>query len=409
MRQEGKRPLLFLLVFLGECVLVLSPPAPAAQFEIYVGPGGESFTALCPSGYHMVGLEGRAGKWIDKMAPICGSWVTERQGFINRIVVKTAGTSEGGAAAGVACPHGYGLSKWTFWFAVGETLRPKFVSTIEVSCEAVVAQRGSFVFQFGNTETGYKYAGGGSFSAPSRPRPSGANSCPPGDLAVGFEGRSGQFVDALALICGPSPVKLNFATPPSQTGSAMTLQRPGKPSGPVGNPDPSLQTKLVPNYPTILSPAPGQQFFPLSVVPIKLASPPSVTTTNYEVAIQRKGTNGNWIAHHSFPIGPAEAQSPTGYQGFGAGGNSPTKLPPLLTSPGLWRLQARILQPTPMVWSPWVEFVVLPPLNKGTITQTPSNSLGTGPILIRPRGVEEKGGTEGNQTVDQPAEAGKKP
>lgn len=106
MRREGKRPLLFLFVFLSECVLLLSTPAPATPFDVYGGPGGESFTALCPSGYHMVGLEGRTGKWIDKMAPICGSWIPERQGFVNRIAMKAAGTSEGGAPA--AC----GMSAW---------------------------------------------------------------------------------------------------------------------------------------------------------------------------------------------------------------------------------------------------------------------------------------------------------
>jgi len=405
----GKRTRLFLLVLLNGWLVLLSSPVPAAQFEVYGGPGGESFTALCPSGYHMVGLEGRTGKWVDKMAPICGSWIPERQGFVNRIATKAVGTSEGGAPAGVGCPHGYGLKKWTFWFAVGETLRPKFVSTIEVTCEAVVAQRGSFVFQFGNTDQGYKYAGGGSFSPKARPRPSGANSCPHGELAVGFEGRSGQFVDALALICGPSPVKSNFASPPSQAGDATTLQRPGKPSGPVGNPDPSLQAKLVPNYPTIQSPAPGQQYFANSVVPIKLAPPPSTAATNYEVLIQRKDASGNWIFHHSFPIGPAEAQSPTGYQGFGAGGNGPTKLTPLLTSPGSWRLQARVLQPTPMAWSPWMEFVVLPPLNKEAVTQTPSQGIGAGTTLLRPRGVDDKGAKEHNETVDTTPETEKKP
>lgn len=404
-----KQTLALPLVILSGYLLLLSTLAQATQFEVYGGSGGESFTALCPSGYHMVGLEGRTGKWVDKMAPICGSWIPERQAFVNLINLKYVGTSGGGTPAHVQCPHGYGLKKWTFWFVVGETLRPKFVSTIEVTCEAVVAQRGSFVFQFGNTDAGYKYVGGGAFSAKSRPRPSGANFCPPGELAVGFEGRSGQFVDALALICGPSPVKSSFAGPPSQAGNATTLQRPGKPSGPVGNPDPGLQAKLVPNYPTILSPAPGQQFFAFSVVPIKFSPLEGVRRISYEVAIQHKDASGRWIPGHTLYLSEDEVEAPFEYRGFGAGGNSPTKLPPLLTSPGLWRLQARVLQPTPMAWSPWVEFVVLPPLNKGTIAQTPSQGLGAGPTLIRPRGVDEKGGKESNETVDTTPEMEKKP
>lgn len=169
----------------------------------------------------------------------------------------------------------------------------------------------------------------------------------------------------------------------------------------VGAGDPNIQAKFIQTYPTVLSPPAGQRFFAQSVIPIKLAPSPSVTATNYEVVIQRQGANGSWITHHSFPIGPAEAQSPNGYQGFGAGGAGPTKLTPLLTSPGLWRLQARILQPTMLAWSPWVEFMVLPPLTQETVTQPSSQRLGTGPSLIRPRGVE--GETPTPQSESSPA------
>lgn len=370
--------------------LSLHSPTQATQFEPYGGPGGQHFTVLCPPGYHLVGLEGRVGKWVDKMAPICGSWNPERQGFVNRIPLNWIGTSEGGAPAAAGCPQGYAVNRWTFWFTVGETLRPKFVSTIHLVCEAAAANRGHFEFDFGNTALGYKSAGGGAFSPPSRPRPSGTNTCPRSELAIGMEGRSGRFIDALALICGPSPTKLQFEGSLSQAGQATTRQRPGKPSGPVGNPDPSVQAKWMPNYPTILSPMPNRQFFALSVVPIKLAPPSSVAATNYEVIIQRKDGSGDWITQHTFPMGTGEAQSPYGYQGFGAGGSGPTKLLPLLTSPGSWRLQARVLQPTPMAWSPWVEFVVIPPLTKEAVTQTPSQGFGAGSALIRPRRVEDE-------------------
>ncbi|MCA9421252.1 MAG: hypothetical protein KC592_09545 [Nitrospira sp.] len=139
-----------------------------------------------------------------------------------------------------------------------------------------------------------------------------------------------------------------------------------------------------PGPPKILSPLVGQRFFAQSTVPIKLGPPTSVAATNYEVVIQRKDTKGNWIEQHRFPIGATEAQSPGGYQGFGAGGKGPTKSPVLLTTPGPWRLQARVLQPNPMAWSDWLGFLVEPPLTKGAILQTPSQGIGAGPGLIPP-------------------------
>jgi hypothetical protein len=88
-----RKQVLFLLLLIGWFSL-LHIQALATKFEVYGGPGGEGFSASCPPGYHMVGLEGRTGKWIDKMAPICGSWIPERQGFVNRIVIGSVGTSE---------------------------------------------------------------------------------------------------------------------------------------------------------------------------------------------------------------------------------------------------------------------------------------------------------------------------
>ncbi len=209
------------------------------------------------------------------------------------------------------------------------------------------------------------------------------NACPPGELAVGFEGRSGLFVDALALACAPSPTQLKYNSPPSQAGNMTTLQRPGRPAGPAGSADPSLQAKVVQTYPTILSPPVGQRYFAQSVVPIKLAPPPQVSATNYEVTIQRKDASGNWLTHHTFPVGAVETQSPTGYTGFGAGGTGPSKSTVLMTSPGSWRFQARVIQPTPMAWSHWAEFVVEPVLSKGSIVQTLSQGIGGAGLMRR--------------------------
>ncbi|MGH7256746.1 MAG: hypothetical protein ACREIM_00080 [Nitrospiraceae bacterium] len=52
------------------------------------------------------------------------------------------------------------------------------------------------------------------------------------------------------------------------------------------------------------------------------------------------------------PVGVGDAQSATGYTGFG---------------PGEYRLRAQVTSPKPLAWSNWVEFRVLTPASKGTI------------------------------------------
>lgn len=393
-----------LLASMGILVLFRTP-ALATQFEVYGGPGGTGFTASCPPGYHMVGLEGRTGKWIDKMAPICGSWIPERQGFVNRIHSKSFGTSEGGAPAAVQCPHGYGLKQWTFWFTVGETLRPKFVSTIHIVCEAVVVDRGHFEFDFGNTQLGYKWAGGG--TSPSRPRPSGANACPRGELAVGFEGRAGLFVDALALICGPSPTKLKYESSPSQLGNVTTLQRPGKPQGTVGTADPGIQGKLIQNYPTILLPPSGQIVLQ-SELYLQIREPPIGATPVTEMELTWLDAPPNQPYINTFVDDTKNLRNrykpPIGV----TGGRF-----------GRWQVRARMSgQAVPGPWSPPTPFVLvatqatqsqsLPPTKSSTLsTPTPGLRQGTG--LVRSRGIDGKAGTDGNQTVDQPTQTDKKP
>ena len=69
------------------------------------------------------------------------------------------------------------------------------------------------------------------------------------------------------------------------------------------------------------------------------------------VNIQRKDTKGNWIAHATIPVGAVEAQSATGYRGFGAGAP-----PAFLAVPGAYRMNAQASYPNQSGVSEWVEF-----------------------------------------------------
>jgi len=131
--------------------------------------------------------------------------------------------------------------------------------------------------------------------------------------------------------------------------------------------------------PAIQLPTPGQRFLNQTTVPIKLSPPqgwvetqvgldgkPLTTGRLYMVRVERKSPDGTWVPHTIIPIGALQAESATGYTGFGAGAP-----PGGITTPGSWRLSAQVSSPTQTVWSEWVEFVVMAPPSKTQAQRAP--------------------------------------
>ncbi len=102
-------------------------------------------------------------------------------------------------------------------------------------------------------------------------------------------------------------------------------------------------------FPSILSPAKGQNFVAQNPVPIKLAPPQGLSATSYMVNILINGYSCN------LPVGAAQAQSAGGYTDFGVG-----KPPCYLAIPGSYRLRAQISAPRQSAWSDWIDFTVAP-------------------------------------------------
>jgi hypothetical protein len=109
-----------------------------------------------------------------------------------------------------------------------------------------------------------------------------------------------------------------------------------------------------PAVPSVTSPAANQVFFEKVPIPIKLTSPRALNATGYLVNLETKDANGAWRTHATIPVGVAQAQSATGYTGFGAGAP-----PAFLALPGKWRLNAQISSPKASGPSAWVEFSVV--------------------------------------------------
>lgn len=92
------------------------------------------------------------------------------------------------------------------------------------------------------------------------------------------------------------------------------------------------------------------------------------------IKLEYNNTQGLWVTHRTIPVTSADAQSPGGYTGFGAGA--------FPSSPGAWRISAQVSAPNQSGWSNAVEFKVATPPPVGS----PSGkaALGKG-SLMRPQ------------------------
>lgn len=111
--------------------------------------------------------------------------------------------------------------------------------------------------------------------------------------------------------------------------------------------------------PCVVSPTAGSHYLGMTTVPIKLTPPPGrVAVTLYTVKIERKNPGGTWALVTALPIGLAQASSPSGYLGWGAGGQDGRSLS-LMASPGTYRITAQVSAPQQTGWSLPAEFVVM--------------------------------------------------
>ena len=189
----------------GILALVLAcavSPAEARDTFLTGGGGGGNFRDQCGPGQYLTGVSVRSGSWLDAVIPFCGTF-NANTGLLGApgFPRDHHGGRGGGAGGPTTCNNGQYVSGMMFGYTM-DAGRPKYIASVQLDCVPIRAGGGS-----GKPRIG----AGGTLS-------NGGVNCGNNQAVIGLIGRSGTYVDALGLICGPRPVATGAVTPPQTPG-----------------------------------------------------------------------------------------------------------------------------------------------------------------------------------------------
>jgi hypothetical protein len=194
---------------------LLATSADATILPVEGGSGGSFFQASCGSGQYVVGFSVGAGAWIDRLALLCAPYQPATGKFGGRITGEFHGGS-GGSPQEAYCSTGY-IIGIEFGYTVDDG-HAQYVDDVQMMCSSSGGQTPCIATGEGcgavNNETGGAVAGGFILTP-------FLQYCPAGEAVTGLQGRSGNSLDAMGLICGPAPAPLNVAGKPVIPGTAV--------------------------------------------------------------------------------------------------------------------------------------------------------------------------------------------
>jgi hypothetical protein len=175
--------------------------AEARDTHLTGGGGGGNFRDQCGPGQYLTGVSVRSGSWLDAVVPFCATFNAET-GLLGApgVPMEHHGGNGGGAAGPTTCNNGQYVSGMMFGYTSDASGRPKYIASIQLDCAPIRPGGGSAHPRIG---------AGGRLSH-------GGVTCGDNQAVIGMIGRSGAYVDALGLICGPRPVATGpVAAPPT--------------------------------------------------------------------------------------------------------------------------------------------------------------------------------------------------
>jgi len=191
------------------------------------GSGGGQFVARCQQGEILTGVELRTGNDVDGIRPICVVAYSATVGG-PRNAYPTSFGGPGGGTVRLVCPDNAMAVAGLKVGYEGDTTR--IINNVHLFCSAAATNQQLPTYPtvvFDGPQIGFEPS---ALFAPGYLIPLGFNqqSCPAGLVAVGINGRSGIWLDAVGLICGALRLDSSKA-PVKALGRVATLSTPGPP------------------------------------------------------------------------------------------------------------------------------------------------------------------------------------
>jgi hypothetical protein len=412
--------------------------------------GGNYIRSECPKGSYLVGLKGRRGGWVDRIASVCAPWLPAEQTFGRTAVGPFVGTSEGGKETSTVCwesgVRNRAVQSVRYRYTFFKEENRLVLSDIHGHCTSLSPSADTGWLMFGPRWLPYEpgpYEGG----APNQ-------ACPAGEIAVGIHGRAERFVYFIGLICGPPP---SLGAIPTQVNPlARKPVPPATKVNPLATaPATTIATRV---NPLTAAPVPSADMFTITTpvwnasvlqgqLVVKATNPKIGMTQVSELKFEWLDAPPDWCKKPPYPCPSYVNQFPIDTSPLLQGYQVPAPVTRGNTGrwevsvrasgkavPGPWSFPVRfhlfLTQPTQSQKqsSPIQQISPLPsssvtppspiqqtaPLPSPSVMQAPAPSsapaqMNRSPFMVRPRGVEENGAKEGNRTVDPPAELDKKP
>lgn len=187
-------------------VMALATPAGATVTETFGGPGGSPFVSSCPSGMAMAGMRAATGAWVDSVSILCGRFdhVTKRLQTPYWVHARAGG--KGGSSQERYCDGARPVTGITLTHTIGNGLERQYVNSIGLICgdpnrieQCIGSGEGCDLVSKTTTTTVILPI------SKTRKYKNDKLLCGQGEVALGLKGRAGDYVDAIALWCGPPP------------------------------------------------------------------------------------------------------------------------------------------------------------------------------------------------------------
>jgi hypothetical protein len=187
--------------------------ADATMTEVMGGPGGASFSLNCPGGAFLVGFFAKTGAWVDSVGLLCAP-LDATSGKTPAFARDKSTGGTGGSAQEAYCPPGEAMTGVGLAYTRGGGLDRQYVNTIDIFCPSTDMKRDPD-----------RCISSGEGCGHLPPHTAGAVvqvikdykydllACPAGERATGIQGKSGNFIDAMGLICAALPAAVSTAPP----------------------------------------------------------------------------------------------------------------------------------------------------------------------------------------------------